>query len=303
MHIFIDESGSFTINDTGSGRVAIDCVAAVVMTDECLIQWEASYSNLRKAKDLNKNEAKEIVAFLTTHGARAFVIDTDSSAYSQKDVIEHRANYINSMFNAVSGHPEYLIGGVEYHAKILSEFSEQQYVKTMLILALIENTIRGTLANTSEYLPADLEYFYWHCDEVTPATYPIIQYLINLVLNCNAYESPINTYNKKEILHFLDSTETYLNANKLLESFAFDSDDACHGIKAADCIANFFRGMLRSISSRRLENDSIENMVNLLSQPYGIDSLHFNKDLPFMESRLSHYGRFFTNKIMNKFEC
>lgn len=298
MHFYLDESGNCTLSENPSEEFAFDCVASVVFNERAIAKWNEKYANLGKGKDLNEEQAQEILQHLAQNGVKAFIVGTNCKSYSKTIAEEHRDDYIRSIDTVTKGNHELLRESVIHHMGLLSAMHPQDYVKTMMINNLKENTIRGILGKASMYTIADFSAFTWRCDHVSPKTYSTIKHLVCLQLNCSSRKKSVNCDDHTKIPNLINSDGKSLDATKILKEFDFQSDDECNGIKAADCIANFIRRIFRG----NLMLQDLSNLKKLFDLPYSIELTHFNKDLPFIESQLSEYGTFVLNNLNNNIE-
>lgn len=288
MHFYLDESGNCTQSENPSAEFAFDCVASVVFNEKAIANWNEKYANLGKGKDLNEEQAQEILQHLAENGVKAFIVGTNCKSYSKTIAEEHRDDYILSIDTVTKGNPEWLRESVVHHMGLLAAMHPQDYVKTMMINNLIENTIRGILGRASIYSIEDFSSYIWRCDHVSKKTYSTIKNLVCLQLNSSSRKKSIDCDDFSKIPNLINQTTNgrFLDATKIIHGFDFQSDDECTGIKAADCIANFLRRIFRG----KLMLQDLSNLKKIFNLPYSLVLTHFNKDLPFIESQLDEYG-------------
>ena len=298
MNIFIDESGNFQPQKKLEGDFSPDCVSAVVFTDEAHDKWVERYGSLKKGRVFYKSTAKKIFEFLNEIGAKVFLVVVDCNSYSESDIKKHQENYIFSIHTGTSDHPEWLRAGILKHVKYLKEMSPQQYVKTMLIVRLIENVCRGIFAQTSFFSKEDFFPNKVRCHKVDEKTRSTIKYFVNFAIFASSKKDPVQCDDLSKIPGFLNTHPSepgkqYLNIAKFLEDLDFKSDgscdgkssDGCVGIKAADCVANFTRRMLSNEKMRknRLDFSDRSYLVDLLGFSCSVEFLHFDMDKPFID--------------------
>jgi hypothetical protein len=298
MQISMDDSGSCSIGDLASDAFGIDCIAAVVLTDKAAKLWEAQYASLGKGKDLDEDQALQVIDFLVGNGAQAFVSASNCNAVSKKLVLDHCVNYCASISDILKNQLEVFRASADHHIEILKSLSPSLYIKTMLIIQLIENVIRGILGRMQFYQPENFNEFEWFCDDVPEKSHPIIRHLIHLQINSHATGETISVSNSGLIPQYIREYQgtKYLDVTKVLQNFSFLPDENCAGIKAADCIANFFRRIFKG----HLKLSRIDSLKQLFSSSHSVDLLHFNKDEPFFETRLNEYSGFVFNEILNQ---
>ncbi len=300
MHFYLDESGNCSQSENPSAEFAFDCVASVVFNERAIANWNEKYANLGKGKDLNEEQAQEILQHLAENEVKAFIVGTNCKSYSKTIAEEHRDDYILSIDTVTKGNPEWLRESVVHHMGLLAAMHPQDYVKTMMINNLIENTIRGVLGKASSYSVEDFSSFIWRCDHVSKKTYSTIKHLVCLQLNSSSRKKSIDCDDLSKIPNLIKQTANgrFLDATKIIHGFDFKSDDECTGIKAADCIANFLRRIFRG----KLMLQDLTNLKKIFDLPYSIELTHFNKDLPFIESQLSYYASLVLNYLNNNIE-
>lgn len=286
MHFYLDESGNCTQSENPSAEFAFDCIASVVFNEKAIAKWNEKYANLGKGKDLNEEQAQEILQHLAENGVKAFIVGTNCKSYSKTITEEHRDDYILSIDTVTKGNPEWLRESVVHHMGLLAAMHPQDYVKTMMINNLIENTIRGVLGKASTYSVEDFSSFIWRCDHVSKKTYSTIKHLVCLQLNCNSRKKSVDCDDHSKIPNLINSDGKSLDATKIIHGFDFQSDNECNGIKAADCIANFLRRVFRG----KLMLRDLSNLKKIFDLPHSIELTHFNKDLLFIESQLDEFG-------------
>ncbi len=294
MNIFIDDSGSIPVKVIASNESCINCVVAVVMSDEALKEWERFCKeellpfNITKGSDLKESEfdVVQILAILnklSQIGVEIFIVETDSYAYSERIVGQHKASYINSMLSVTQNHPWYLRGGVDKHVKNILPLSLGQYLKTMLIVQLQENVIRGVMNKQQKYSEFFLADFSWYCDRLDKETWDLVKYLVRLQLNSRSQQNPVNINDVTKIIHLLDPEKKFLNVTKLTDNFSFNDDKVCLGVKAADFVANFRRRILRG----RLQGSGVKEWYDVqLKGPYNLSQIHFNKDVLVIDKEI-----------------
>jgi hypothetical protein len=273
MNIFIDESGIFK-PEGEPGAPSFDCVAAIILNDLATKRWVTKYGALSKGRRSNEEKAQEILKFLDENNAKAFTIsvETNRKSYSKSCITEHQKIFVSSMDTATKGHPENLRLSVFEHMKHLEGMNCQQYVKVLMITRVIENAVRGILSQASKYTIKDFLYNTLQCDTVDKKTKSTIKHLVHLAFNCSSRREPLKCDDLNKIRDFTSADEKIFNFYKFIGNTNFKSDEECIEIKAADCIANFFRRLLR----RRLMLHNRSNFASILSLPYSIDFLHFD---------------------------
>ena len=69
----------------------------MVFNEKAITNWNEKYANLGKGKDLNEEQAQEILQHLAENEGKAFVVGTNCKSYSKTRAEEHRDDYIRSI--------------------------------------------------------------------------------------------------------------------------------------------------------------------------------------------------------------
>jgi len=281
MNIFIDESGNFSQKKEESSTVfSPDCVVAVCLTDSELEKWEQTYGNLGKGSNIKEDKkAQEILKKLVEIGAVVFVVSTNCTSFSIEDVENHRKYFIDSMLNATKQDGEILRESVKRHIQYLKSLNSQLYMKAMLILRLIENVCRGLVNIESKFKKEDLLNNKLWCDKVDNME-KTIKHLVYFTAYNSSNVKPFD-FDISKLPDFINEVEgkKYFSFYKFLPEIVIESDDKIVGIKAADCVANFFRRSCRN--NLTLEDPSI--FKKLFASNYAIDFLHFKMDEEYID--------------------
>lgn len=99
MRFYIDESG----NENPSAEFVFGFVASVVFKENAIANWNEKYVNLGKGKDLNEEQAQEILQYLAGNGVKAFIVGTNCKSYSKTIAEAHRDDYILSVDTVTKG--------------------------------------------------------------------------------------------------------------------------------------------------------------------------------------------------------
>lgn len=274
MHIFIDESGTFS---AGSGAHNISVVGALIIPDSCLKRVERKYKKIRpklpkdkgevKGRLLNEAEIDRVVEMLVKFDVlfeiTAFDIGNDTEM--EKDLNYHRTIQAEKITENLKEtmHPQF-VKSVWEMRKRLEVMSLSLYAQSIATFDLIERIIHHATLYYVQRIPKELAAFHWVIDakgtqiktdwedwwsQMTP---PFLQsrslkkpysWLIG------ADYSYFERFNMKQ----LDYLKTHLpkdhkdeatDLKKLLnESFRFSPDNSC-GLELCDVLTNAVRRAL-----------------------------------------------------------
>jgi len=296
MIICIDEASQFNLEKDYKQDKTYPCVVAVVFPNVSLEKWNESYSLLSKGSSIKKSEANEIIEFLAKNKVKAFLSATNFVSTPKNVIEKYRDDYLSSAISSCKNNPDFARLSVHHHCKILKNLSLPDYVKAMLFIQLIENIIRSFLSNTEAFKRGDLNSFQWYSDVMSKKIYPTVCHFVHYSINRNSYRKPIKVDNESNILNFLniEDANKFLDTTKLISSVEFQSDDKFPGIKAADCMANFFQRILRG----SLKIEKPESLMNLFDMPHSIDLLIFDKDRPYIDVKVSENGKKVLENLM-----
>ncbi len=78
-------------------------MAVVAFNEKAIAKWNEKYANLGKGKDLNEEQAQEVLQHLAENGVKAFIVGTNCKSYSKAIAEEHRNDYILSIDEVTKG--------------------------------------------------------------------------------------------------------------------------------------------------------------------------------------------------------
>lgn len=290
MNIFIDESGSFANSHSqASKNHNLNCVVAVIMTDDALKQWNIEYSHLGKASSIEDiPQIHAIINFLVENNAKAFIVCTDISQYHNA-TLEHQ-NVLNANTQATINGCKNLFEN--NYSLPINDLSIPDYIKNCCSQKLCENVARGIFK--SPWNEADIKILNWYYDD--PITNLKLKQTIekSLLFYPSEADQPIEIINAY-IKYYQSPCSKYLNYKKIFNNFGFASEENQTGIKAADCVANFMR---RALTQDTLFPET-KNLEILFSLPYSVDALHFDNNQEFLDSGelTTTAGSFFSKKL------
>ncbi len=277
MNIFLDESGSFA-NALGKNRNCnFNCVAAVVMNDDALNQWNRKYADLSKAREITDPvKINEIMNDLAVIGAKTFLVLTDISPYCN-NIQEHKSDYANSIHTTINRYP-IVSQDIALLPDEIRGLNGVEYIKVCLYTRVLSNTIRGIF--TSGFEHNDTQKMLWRSDNLTPKAQTAIKKLVRLDLAERTKHNPISVNTQNKIKNWLNPDGSYLDLAHVYQDFNFEDENKCIGIKAADCVANFLR---RSLTGAEFFENT-KDLEKIFDLEVSIDAIHFNKNITFIDT-------------------
>lgn len=181
MHIFIDESGTFT--GIGAGPPRFSLIGALIVEDARLPRLTRAYRQLRqrlpqqngevKGRALSERHVDEVVSLLRHHGAIFEAAAIDLGVHSEAGISGNRSRYADRMTRGLtSEHSSQLRDSVWSLRRRLEGFPTQLYVQSQVTFALIRNVIQNSTIYYSQRFPRELEYFNWVVDAKGDASSP-----------------------------------------------------------------------------------------------------------------------------------
>jgi hypothetical protein len=172
MHIFIDESGTFT---RSAGPESISMVGALIMPDERLPFIEAKYKVIRanlpkrdgevKGRLLSAHHIDRVVTMLSKNEVIYEAEAIDLGMHQDADILRHQAEQAEAItFHLTEKHQPSMIEQIWDLRHRLEEMPAQLYVQSILSFLLIKRAIdHGTLYFVHRR-PRELAAFHWTID-------------------------------------------------------------------------------------------------------------------------------------------
>jgi hypothetical protein len=151
MHIFIDESGTFT--HPAASPHAVSVVGALIIPDSVLPSLGQKYARLRtelpmedgevKGRLLSENQIADVISVLSRHQVLYEATAIDMGIHTASDVVAHRAAQAERITGHLTPqhHPNVRRGVWELRRR-LERMSPQLYVQSVATFSLIERVIR-----------------------------------------------------------------------------------------------------------------------------------------------------------------
>jgi hypothetical protein len=180
MHIFIDESGTFS----SPGTAAVSAVGALVIPDRRLPYLLKHYAALRPSLPQNKGEVKgrllseeqvgQVVSLLNNKGAFFEIVTTDMSLNTEEVVDRHKREQAQGITkNLTDEHQPTLVAQSWKLREELEVMAPQLYVQSVLTFELVAIVLRHATLYYAQRMPRELASFRWVIDakdarQVTP---------------------------------------------------------------------------------------------------------------------------------------
>jgi hypothetical protein len=175
MHIFIDESGSFT----RPGEPAVSAVGALVVPDRRLPYLIRRYLKIRpslpqekgevKGRLLSEDQVASIVALINRVDALFEVSVIDMAMHSEADIASHKAGQEHAMTsNLTAEHHENIHKEIAALRSRLEEMAHQLYIQSVLTFDVIARVLRHSTLYYAQRIPRELSAFSWIIDGKEP---------------------------------------------------------------------------------------------------------------------------------------
>jgi hypothetical protein len=178
LHIFIDESGTFS--GLGANRPAVSTVGALILPSHNLPKLFKKYGRIRsnlpkrngevKGSLLNETQIATVVELLRKNGAIFCASMIDLAAHSVDDIASHRDRRRTSLAaNLTNGHSRELRDGVAALQDRMASFSDQLYVQGAVMVDLLARVMEEMIVYHCQRFPKELAEFHWVVDAKDPA--------------------------------------------------------------------------------------------------------------------------------------
>jgi hypothetical protein len=177
VHIFIDESGTFT--GTGADAPAVSTLGALIMPTHRLPHLFKKYARLRANLPTRKGEVKgslldekqvaAVIELLRINGAIFCASMIDLGSHTAEDIAQHRAERSASLAaNLTDGHTQELRDGVAALQARMAGFSDQLYVQGAVTIDLLYRVMQDMIVYHCQRFPKELGAFHWVIDAKNP---------------------------------------------------------------------------------------------------------------------------------------
>jgi hypothetical protein len=173
LHIFIDESGTFTGYE--ARKPAVSTLGALIIASHRLPQLFKKYARLRvnlpkrkgevKGSSLNESQIASVIEILFKNGAIFCASMIDLAEHTAKDIAQHRARQgISLAANLTNGHTQELRDNVADLQQRMAGFSDQLYVQGAVTVELLNQVMQDMIVYHCQRFPKELGEFHWVVD-------------------------------------------------------------------------------------------------------------------------------------------
>ena len=177
MHIFIDESGTFT--GMGANTPAVSTLGALIIATHRLPKLFSKYARLRanlskrkgevKGSLLNEAQVAAVIEILRKNGAIFCASMIDLACHTAEDIAQHRIERTASLTaNLTNGHKQKLRDGVFDLQQRMAGFSDQLYVQGAVMVDLLYQVMQDMIVYHCQRFPKELGEFHWVVDAKDP---------------------------------------------------------------------------------------------------------------------------------------
>lgn len=178
LHIFIDESGTFT--GVGADVPAVSTLGALILASHRLPKLFRKYERLRhrlpkrngevKGSLLNEAQVAAVVELLRKNGAIFCASMIDLAAHTPDDISMHReGRRVSLAANLTDGHTQELRNGVAVLQERLAGFSDQLYIQSTVMIDLLYRVMQDMIVYHCQRFPKELAEFHWIVDGKEPS--------------------------------------------------------------------------------------------------------------------------------------
>lgn len=172
MHIFIDESGTFT---RSAGKPGVSVVGALVIPGKRLAKVERKYAAMRarftkergevKGRLLDEAQVASVIDLLARNECLFELVAIDMNMHEAADIQRHQAGQAQGTTNQLTDqhHPNVRRQCAELAAKILA-LAPQLYVQSVALFELVWQTCEHAINFYAQRRPEELAAFYWTLD-------------------------------------------------------------------------------------------------------------------------------------------
>jgi len=187
MNIFIDEAGR--IDNENKDDCPYHCITAVIVDDETLAQIKDLYGNDKKTLRIN---GAKIIEILANNECKVFYVLHHANLVQDISIKQYKESHIQSIRQ---NHPR-----LSQQAEDFVKLSLPEYLKTLLLMELIENVSREVLGKTNKFVHKknSLE-IHFICDQVTVKIAQTIKKFCFLDLLSSLFHPTISKY----VLNFI----------------------------------------------------------------------------------------------------
>jgi hypothetical protein len=310
MHIYIDESGTFTIPTIK--KQSVSCVVALIVPDRDYEAVIESYNKLRsfwgydgevKGSSLNENQISDVILMLNQYDVLVEICCMDSGLHSEAQVGEFKELQARKIEDSVTNrHQPSLIKDVKAQANYLRLMANQLFLQSFCTIYLIKQVLQTSTLYYSQRIPSELKEFNWIVDRKDLKITRYEKWWSSMILpflQSMSLQQPLLVSEKGDYSYFrrfevrLDELPDHLKSDfkgnvpppyffddikKIMnESFIFENSGDFEGLQLVDIIANAFR----RATNQKLKKDCWEKLGKLIvyKRDQSVQTLIFNAKL------------------------
>jgi len=172
MHIFIDESGTFT---RSLNKPSISLVASLVIRDSIRGRIEKKYRKLRpqlptdngevKGRLLDEKQVSSVVELLRTNDALLEIVAIDLDLHTDAEISRHKQGQAEGLTSEITdAHHENIHKATRDLRSRVERLADQLYVQSVLMFELSWITTEHAINYFAQRWPRELQEFHWIID-------------------------------------------------------------------------------------------------------------------------------------------
>lgn len=299
MHIFIDETGSFSGFEV---PVSLSLVGALIVPSSRLLSLEREYGRLRRSLPTNNNgEVKgrllsehhvtKLIPILHHHGALFEVVGIDMSVHSESGLLRWQARQAQLITNSLTAyHDAKVCDQISGFRKQFENFKLPLMVQSTLTFDLIQNILELAPMFFSQRRPEELGGFHWMIDAKGEGNTPTdweqwwVQFILPVIQSrtlsepiqslpigdysfMKRYEIPLTPFLRKH-RRSKDTGTPAMNLAMILGEHLTFSRDAEPGLEMVDIVTNATRRALVGHLNKSGYRDIPTLMIHRNPTPY-----------------------------------
>jgi hypothetical protein len=287
MHIFVDESGTFSVPATPG--TSISAQGALIIPSRKMTYFEKLYGKLRpslpqkggevKGKLLSEAQVRQLINVLTRVGALFEAVVIDLGYHTAEDIQRHKEGQERGFTNTLTNeHQPTLAREVWGLRRQLENFPQQLYVRSVAMKTLVYAVLNFANTYYAFRYPRELAEHRWTIDAKEKGKETDWEIWWKTVIlpwiDSRSENDPFMAVEGGDYssLEWTENEETYLLAPMITKHFRFCSE-AEFGLEAVDVLTNAVARSLRGNFARDGWRDIPSLMINRKTQCVAFISL------------------------------
>jgi hypothetical protein len=269
MHIYIDESGNFSLPSVRKSKVS--SVTSLTIPECHFESLSKKYLGLRssrgyekevKGSRLTEKQIADTISLLRNHDVLLDIICIDVGMHSEEEITQYKSVQADKLIEHLTDeHHENLVRQVYEYREQLLRLSNQLFIQAVLTIQLVERTLNTSTLYYCQRMPRELGNFVWFIDakndngERTPfeelwstLLMPILEtnFKMDSLEGCDysylaKYEIPIEELTPHQKSLMTEKSVGAVSLNKLIKDQLSFSDSASNiGLQLVDIMASAF---------------------------------------------------------------